>query len=828
MSSLPQSFLVPTSRGEIITFYSYKGGTGRSMAVANIACLLSKRLARTSQRVLVMDWDLEAPGLHRFFSAKSELPEYASMPGVINYFDDLRTFFKKEPGFYEKATGADGWQVLDGLLPLEKYCIPDVVQGVDFIRAGLFGPDYAKLVGSFSWIKFFHEYGGVIKTFRELLSRKFAYTLVDSRTGLTDVSGICTSLLPEKLVGVFTPNQQSLYGLRDLVREALEYRRRSEDDFRPLSVFPLPSRIDLGEKLLREKWGKDYQAEFEALFRSVLEIEKCDLTDYFNDVLLPQIGFFAYGEKIAILEERPDAISLSAAYQRFFDRLMNTSYAWESPDEEEEEETSSAVSAAPVSKVEMLYDAFLSYRSADEKSVSRIDEQLERYGVKTFRPSRDLAPGQEWYAGVSAAVARSKAIVVFISKSGSSLYQDQQSSALVETFARDSTKRIIPVLLPGAPGSDELRLPNYLQHVSSVDLRSGLRDTEGLGNLVWALTGVRPKQSRWRKWAAGAAAIIFVVLLLLVGVGWLDRNGYIGAIADARKRVQQNPNDAAAHVALGDALRSWSENGDAIKEYATALRLEPNNASALAGFNETPEGLPGRRLSILLALAIESPSAPELHDLLATAFSGQKDYGKAIAEEKEAIKLATDEAPYLLHLASFLEQINDFNGALLEYLAVEGYEPGQDWARAEASAGIQRISQKLGFQPFPWGILLSIDKQLKPEKNGDPSGVYELELARDYGLSDLAFYQRPYWYGAVAQFKDEASARAALPIIRAKFGGRWRTASVLHVGGWCPGAGLSDLILIDDESHYVPLFKCSGLSLAAQSNESNAPANPTH
>ena len=76
--------------GKIITFYSYKGGTGRTMALANIACLLARRLARTSQRVLVMDWDLEAPGLHRFFAAKSEQPEYEARPGVINFFISCR------------------------------------------------------------------------------------------------------------------------------------------------------------------------------------------------------------------------------------------------------------------------------------------------------------------------------------------------------------------------------------------------------------------------------------------------------------------------------------------------------------------------------------------------------------------------------------------------------------------------------------------------------------------------------------------------------------------------------------------------------------------
>ena len=47
----------------VVTFYSFKGGTGRSMAVANVAWILASR----GQRVLVIDWDLEAPGLHRYF-----------------------------------------------------------------------------------------------------------------------------------------------------------------------------------------------------------------------------------------------------------------------------------------------------------------------------------------------------------------------------------------------------------------------------------------------------------------------------------------------------------------------------------------------------------------------------------------------------------------------------------------------------------------------------------------------------------------------------------------------------------------------------------------
>ncbi len=47
----------------IYTFYSYKGGVGRTMALANVAELF----LRQGRRVLMIDWDLEAPGLEQFF-----------------------------------------------------------------------------------------------------------------------------------------------------------------------------------------------------------------------------------------------------------------------------------------------------------------------------------------------------------------------------------------------------------------------------------------------------------------------------------------------------------------------------------------------------------------------------------------------------------------------------------------------------------------------------------------------------------------------------------------------------------------------------------------
>jgi MinD-like ATPase involved in chromosome partitioning or flagellar assembly len=66
---MTRQILSPPEPGRIITFYSYKGGTGRSMALANYAVYLARMPEMAGKRVLVIDWDLEAPGLHRYFQA---------------------------------------------------------------------------------------------------------------------------------------------------------------------------------------------------------------------------------------------------------------------------------------------------------------------------------------------------------------------------------------------------------------------------------------------------------------------------------------------------------------------------------------------------------------------------------------------------------------------------------------------------------------------------------------------------------------------------------------------------------------------------------------
>lgn len=71
------------SNMHVITFYSYKGGTGRSMALVNIAA----ELIKSGLRVLIVDFDLEAPGLDTFNLPRPQKVGKGVVEFVLDYLE---------------------------------------------------------------------------------------------------------------------------------------------------------------------------------------------------------------------------------------------------------------------------------------------------------------------------------------------------------------------------------------------------------------------------------------------------------------------------------------------------------------------------------------------------------------------------------------------------------------------------------------------------------------------------------------------------------------------------------------------------------------------
>src|SRR2546423_1461048 len=201
-------------RGEIITFYSYKGGAGRTMALANVACLLADRVG-PGEQVLMIDWDLEAPGLHRFFPPRLVKPSAAfdlgldATSGLIDLFLSLSEALPSRQAKSEEDSDAVVEAALRSV-DFNLFIAETEIPVVKIIRAGRNEDGrYSQRVTKFDREGLFGRAPTVYRALAERLGKMFHYVLIDSRTGVTDISGICTSLLPEKLVVVFTPNRQS-------------------------------------------------------------------------------------------------------------------------------------------------------------------------------------------------------------------------------------------------------------------------------------------------------------------------------------------------------------------------------------------------------------------------------------------------------------------------------------------------------------------------------------------------------------------------------------------------------------------------------------------
>lgn len=305
---------------QVITFYSYKGGTGRTMALANIAWIL----ASAGKRVLTIDWDLEAPGLHRYFHpflTDKELTGQESQ-GVIDMAMNFavraatpaRAGENLDAKWLERQADFSKWRKKLRWPSGEKLNLGKDGRGeIDFVPAGRQGPDYARLVNHFDWRSFYEKLGG--GAFFDAAKRKlqeYDYVLIDSRTGVSDTSGICTVHMPDTLVVCFTLNHQSIKGALAVAQSVKEQRPS-------MRIFPLPTRIDGSEEKLLNRM-KSYAAN---VFSPILD-SAIDTNQYWFSMDVPYFARYAYAEKLALFEEQ-SSISTSTlpAMERLCDYITD-------------------------------------------------------------------------------------------------------------------------------------------------------------------------------------------------------------------------------------------------------------------------------------------------------------------------------------------------------------------------------------------------------------------------------------------------------------------------------------------------------------------------
>jgi cellulose biosynthesis protein BcsQ/tetratricopeptide (TPR) repeat protein len=275
----------------IITFYSYKGGVGRSMALANIAELL----AQAGNKVLIIDWDLEAPGIERFFY--NDVEEILGKPGLIDllldYKAQMATEWKNQPKdempfpspkdfAFEVSTTTRQGRLL--LLTSGKR------SASEFQR-------YAENIRTFNWNEFYEKWEGELyfEWFKKECEEIADIVLIDSRTGVTEMGGVCTHQLADCVLLFCGANKQSLDGTLGVL-QGIKLAEKVRE--KPIETLIIPSRVELAESTFLNAFRENFLELFSEFQPQVLKTSN----ESPWQLRIPYVSKYAFEEKLAITE----------------------------------------------------------------------------------------------------------------------------------------------------------------------------------------------------------------------------------------------------------------------------------------------------------------------------------------------------------------------------------------------------------------------------------------------------------------------------------------------------------------------------------------------
>lgn len=223
----------------IVAFYSFKGGVGRTTALAVTAAALAAR----KKRVLCIDLDLEAPGLG---SALGLTPTTGALDLLLEHHvrGTLEVSAVKDAIHTAQIDGGPGFAVLPAAHVDETYI--ERVARLDYLgspQSGQASPVEQAVTAILRHVK-----------------SDYDVVLLDARAGIHDLGGLAMLSLSHAAVVVFRPDRQTLAGL-DLVLPAYASRRTEDDRRLVLAASFISERADLRETQLRD-WREEVYNRF--------------------------------------------------------------------------------------------------------------------------------------------------------------------------------------------------------------------------------------------------------------------------------------------------------------------------------------------------------------------------------------------------------------------------------------------------------------------------------------------------------------------------------------------------------------------------------------
>lgn len=188
----------------IVTFYSYKGGVGRSTTLASCASYLA---INNKKKVVILDCDFEAPGFTNFYLTDPCSPIYSD--GLVEYFIDDNEKEDSLSGYYyeiSKQYTGDG----------EIYVFPAGNLDDKEKTGSLFHTNLNHYINGLTRLDFYSP-DVLVNQFRKLIKRikdqiNPDVIFIDSRTGFNDIFGISAFRLSDLVVGFFGNSTQTIPG----------------------------------------------------------------------------------------------------------------------------------------------------------------------------------------------------------------------------------------------------------------------------------------------------------------------------------------------------------------------------------------------------------------------------------------------------------------------------------------------------------------------------------------------------------------------------------------------------------------------------------------
>lgn len=284
-----------TTSPRYIGFYSYKGGVGRSMAMAHTAAAL----ARQGRRVLLIDLDLEAPGQHCTGPFDQQYQQgSARSKGFLGFAADFKP--EQPPALDNYLLRGDP---LEWRLPGDKEV--EAAGELRLLPAGdLQDHDrYRQQLKEFNWDKALD--GGMLLLLHlkdECQRMGFDDVLLDARTGDADPFYVVALELADVLVAVCGYNRQNLLGMQSQFQLLAQYPIARQPRRVVLVGSPTPANFN------RTRWGTHVRSKAPLLKAFDVELPYHQLLAVAEDLLTdPKDAYFKAIEELLIQIAAEDA-----------------------------------------------------------------------------------------------------------------------------------------------------------------------------------------------------------------------------------------------------------------------------------------------------------------------------------------------------------------------------------------------------------------------------------------------------------------------------------------------------------------------------------------